>query len=112
MEHWRNLQAEALVRVQAQERGKWFAFRILLLRVCKQMYIGSYTVCMLVMLLTCALMHTGSYTIQCVHTCAVLKIDRHVLELHFLCRLYHSLEQIMIILASQNSPLNPLYSCK
>ena len=78
MEHWRNLQAEDFVRVQAQERGKCFAFRILLLRVGKLMYIGSYTVCMLVMLLICALMHTGSYTIQCVHTCGVLKIDRHV----------------------------------
>ena len=76
------------------------------------MYIGSYTVCMLVMPLTCALMHTGSCTIQCVHTCRVLKIDRHVFGHHFLCRLYHSLEQIMIVLASQNSLLNPLYSCK
>ena len=84
----------------------------MLLRVCKLMYIGSYTVCMLVMLLTCVLMHTGSYTILRVHTCGVLKIDRHVFVLHFLCRLYHSLEQIMIVLASQNSLLNPLYSCK
>ena len=111
MEHWRNLQAEAFVRVQVQERGKCFAFRILLLRVCKpDVHMKLYCVYASYAVNLCT--NAGSYTIQCAHTCGVLKIDRHVLVLHFLCRFYHSLEQIMIILASQNSPLNPSYSCK
>ena len=72
MEHWRNLQAEAFVRVQVQERGKCFAFRILLLRVCKpDVHMKLYCVYVSYAVNLCTNAYRKLYNTVCTHMWSV-----------------------------------------